>query len=104
VKYIPIEAAKRVGKSKIRLFRDGARFFLIIVRIATFFSPFKVFFPVALLSALLGIANYAYTFFTRHQFTTGSALLLMQAVIIFTLALVSEQIAQLRFDRSEDDR
>ncbi len=104
VKYIPIKAAKRVGKSKIRIFRDGARFFLIIVRIATFFSPFKVFFPIAFASAILGIANYAYTFFTRHQFTTGSALLLMQAVIIFTLALVSEQIAQLRFDRSEDER
>ena len=104
VKYLPIAAAPRVGKSKIRIFRDGARFFLIIVRIATFFSPFKVFFPIALASAVLGTANYAYTFFSRHQFTMGSALLLMQAVIIFTLALISEQIAQLRFDRSEDER
>jgi glycosyltransferase involved in cell wall biosynthesis len=104
VKYLPIEAAPRVGKSKIRLFKDGARFFLIIVRIATFFSPFKVFFPMALASLVLGLANYGYTFVTRHQFTTGSALLLMQAVILFTLALISEQIAQLRFDRSEDEK
>jgi glycosyltransferase involved in cell wall biosynthesis len=104
VLFTPIAAAKRVGKSKIRLLRDGTRFLLIIVRIATFFSPFKVFFPVALFSALLGIGNYAYTFFTRHQFTTGSALLFMQAVILFALALISEQIAQLRFDRSEEDR
>lgn len=104
VRFEPIRAVKRKGKSKIRLFKDGARFLFIIVKIATFFSPFRVFFPLALLSALLGLGNYAYTFFTRHQFTTGSALLLMQAVILFALALISEQIAQLRFDRSEDDR
>ena len=104
VRYEPIEAKPRVGKSKIKLVRDGVRFFLIILRIATFFSPLRVFFPMSLLSALLGLANYAYTFFTRHQFTTGSALLLMLAVILFTLSLISEQIAQLRFDRSEDER
>ncbi|MCU0724738.1 MAG: glycosyltransferase [Planctomycetes bacterium] len=104
VLFTPIAAARRVGKSKIRLLRDGTRFLLIIVRITTFFSPFKAFFPVALFSVLLGLGNYAYAFFTRHQVTTGSALLLMQAAILFALALISERIAQLRFDRSEDDR
>ena len=74
VKFEPIEAAPRVGKSKIKLLRDGSRFLLIIVRIATFFSPFKVFFPIALVSALLGIANYAYTFFASnvHQVVAAS--------------------------------
>jgi hypothetical protein len=104
VKFEPIAAAKRVGKSKIRLLRDGSRFLLIILRIATFFSPFKVFFPISLLSALLGLGHYAYTFFTQHRFTNMAALLLMQAVLLFALALISEQIAALRFDRSEDDR
>ncbi|MHC4473139.1 MAG: glycosyltransferase family 2 protein [Planctomycetota bacterium] len=104
VLFEPIEAATRVGKSKIRLFRDGARFFYIIVRIATFFSPFKVFFPLSLLSALLGLGNYVYTFATQHRFTNMSMLLFVQAVILFALALISEQIAQLRFDRSEDVR
>jgi glycosyltransferase involved in cell wall biosynthesis len=104
VKFEPITAGPRKGKSKIRLFRDGTRFLFIIVKIATFFSPFRVFFPLAVLSGILGLANYVYTFVTRHQFTTGSALLLMQAILLFALALISEQIAQLRFDRSEDDR
>jgi glycosyltransferase involved in cell wall biosynthesis len=102
VLFTPIEAAPRVGKSKIRLFRDGARFLYIILRIATFFSPFKVFFPLSLLSALLGLGNYAYTFATQHRFTNMSMLLFVQAVMLFALALISEQVAQLRFDRSED--
>ena len=59
---------------------------------------------VSLVSAVLGLGWYAYTWFSQERFTNMSALLLMQAVILFTLALISEQIAQLRFDRSEDDR
>ena len=101
VAYVPIEARKRVGRSKIRIVEDGTRFFLIILKIATFFSPFRVFFPLALLSFLTGAGYYVYTFFTAHRFTNMAMLLIVQSVILFALALISEQIAQLRFDRSE---
>ena len=101
VTYMPIAARKRTGKSKIKVLKDGARFFLIILKIATFFSPFRVFFPLAALSFLGGFGYYAYTFFTLHRFTNMAMLLIVQGVILFALALISEQIAQLRFDRSE---
>ncbi|HEX5137648.1 MAG TPA: glycosyltransferase family 2 protein [Planctomycetota bacterium] len=101
VTYVPIEARKRTGKSKIKVLKDGARFFLIILKIATFFSPFRVFFPLSLLSFALGTGYYLYTYFTEHRFTNMAALLIVQGVILFALALISEQIAQLRFDRSE---
>jgi len=101
VAYVPIDAQRRGGKSKIRLLKDGSRFFLIILKIATFFSPFRVFFPLSLLSVLAGTGYYAYTFLTEHRFTNMAMLLIMQGVILFALALISEQIAQLRFDRSE---
>jgi glycosyltransferase involved in cell wall biosynthesis len=101
VAYVPISARKRTGKSKIKLFQDGARFFFIILKIATFFSPFRVFFPLSLLSFLAGVGYYLYTFITQHRFTNMAMLLIVQAVILFALALISEQIAQLRFDRSE---
>ncbi len=103
VVFVPIEALTREGKSKIKLLKDGARFFLIILKIATFFSPFRIFFPLALLSFLMGGGYYLYTFLTEHRFTNMAMLLFVQAVILFALALISEQIAQLRFDRSEDD-
>ncbi len=98
---MPIAARKRAGKSKIRVIKDGVRFFLIILKIATFFSPFRVFFPLSALSFLGGLGYYAYTFFTLHRFTNMAMLLLVQGVMLFALALISEQIAQLRFDRSE---
>jgi len=101
VAYVPIAARKRKGKSKIKLVQDGARFFLIILKIATFFSPFRVFFPLSALSMLAGTGYYVYTFFTEHRFTNMAMLLLVQGVMLFALALISEQIAQLRFDRSE---
>ena len=55
IKYVPIKTQKRKGKSKIKLFQDGVRFFLIITKIATLFSPFRIFLPVSLFFFLSGI-------------------------------------------------
>ena len=102
IKYIPIKTQKRKGKSKIKLFQDGVRFFLIITKIATLFSPFRVFLPVSLFFFLSGIFYYLYTYIVEHRFTNMSALLLSSSMIIFMIGLVSEQISQMRYDRVED--
>jgi glycosyltransferase involved in cell wall biosynthesis len=99
--YLPIQAKKRRGKSKIKLFRDGVRFLLILVKIITLFSPFRVFLPVSFVFFILGLMNYAVTFFSYGRFTNMSALLLITSVIVFMIGLVSEQITQLRYDRVE---
>ena len=101
VKYIPIRQHKRVGKSKIKLMEDGARFILIILRIATLFSPLRIFLPVSIFFLLTGLGYYMYTFLTSNRFTNMSALLLSVGVMIFLLGLVSEQITQMRYDRVE---
>ena len=102
IKYVPIKTQKRKGKSKIKLFQDGVRFFLIITKIATLFSPFRVFLPVSLFFFLTGILYYLYTYIVFHRFTNMSALLLSSSIIIFMIGLVSEQISQMRYDRVED--
>lgn len=99
IKYVPIQTLYRAGQSKISLVTDGVRFLLIITKIATLFSPFRVFLPVSLFFFFAGIANYAYTFITQHRFTNMSVFLLTTAVIIFMLGLISEQIALLRMER-----
>lgn len=99
IKYVPIQTAKRGGKSKIKLMRDGTRFFLIIAKIATLYSPLRVFLPTSLLFFATGILYYLYTFITAHRFSNMSALLLTTSVIIFMMGLISEQITQMRFDR-----
>ena len=101
VKYIPIQTKARVGKSKIKLLKDGARFFLIITKIASLFSPFRVFLPISLGFFVTGLCYYAYTFLTQGRFTNMSALLFNSAIIIFMIGLVAEQISQMRYDRVE---
>jgi glycosyltransferase involved in cell wall biosynthesis len=97
VAYVPIRVAPRVGKSHLRPWRDGVRFLLIIFRIATLYSPLKLFVPASLGFFLLGAGYYGYTYVTEHRFTNMSALLLSAAVIVFLIGLVSEQITNLTY-------
>ncbi len=99
VKYVPIKTLYRAGQSKISLVTDGIRFLLIITKIATLFSPFRVFLPVSIFFFLAGMSNYLYTYLTQGRFTNMSVFMLTTAVIIFMLGLVSEQIALLRMER-----
>ena len=100
--YVPIRTARRKGRSKIKLLRDGTRFFLIIVKIATLFSPLRIFIPVSAAMFLTGfIWGLVKIFFLGGRYGPTSAMLMTMAVVVFMVGLVSEQVAQLRFDRSE---
>ena len=101
VAYEPIHAARRVGKSHIRLLRDGTRFLLIIFKIGTLFSPLKLFAPVALAMFLLGTGWYGWTWWHQGRFTNMSALLYTGSVITFMMGLISEQITALMYRKSE---
>jgi glycosyltransferase involved in cell wall biosynthesis len=102
VAYIPIEIRRRSGRSKIHLFRDGTRFFLIILRIGALFSPMRLFLPVSAALFAIGVGYYAYTFFTSHRFTNMSALLLIAATITFLIGIVSEQVSSLHYRPGSD--
>ena len=100
--YLPIQAGKRTGKSKIRPLNDGIQFLLIIINITTLYSPLIIFLPTSLFLMLMGLFNYCYTYLRHHRFTNMSDLLLISSVVIFMLGLISEQITQLRYDRVEN--
>ena len=59
VAYVPLTVHQRIGKSHIQPLRDGIRFLLIIFKIATLYSPLKLFVPASAIFFLLGCANYA---------------------------------------------
>ena len=99
IKYVPIQTLYRSGQSKITLITDGIRFLLIITKIATLFSPFRVFLPVSAFFFFTGVGYYLYTYITQHRFTNMAVFLLTTAVIVFMLGLVSEQIALLRMEQ-----
>ncbi len=103
VKYIPIETEQRVGESKIRIFSDGPKFLLVIMKICMLFSPLKIFLPVSSFLFLMGISYYGYTFFVEHRFTNMSMLLFSTSMIVFMMGLIAEQGAQIRSERAEQD-
>lgn len=104
IKYVPIQVRKRAGdKSKIHILEDGFRFIIIILRIATICSPLRIFLPMSLIFFMLGLGYYLYTYLAFHRFTSMSMLLFSVSVMIFLMGLISDQIAQMRFDRLENN-
>ena len=105
LKFIPIKIkARSAGKSSIKLIRDGVRFFMIIAKICTLYSPLRIFLPVSVALFLLGLLNYIYTLLTQGRFTNMSALMMTTAIIVFMMGLISEQICQMRYERQSGDR
>lgn len=102
--YLPIKVSKRVGKSHIRILRDGARFLLIIFKIGTLYSPLKLFLPISLFFFLLGLSYYSYTYFSFSRFTNMSALLMSTSVIIFLIGLISEQVTTLIYAQKSGEK
>ena len=100
ITFEPISAAKRIGESHIRPIRDGVRFMIIIFKVATLYSPLKIFLPASGLFFVTGIGYYAYTYLTMGRFTNMSMLLFSASVIVFLIGLISEQITALTYSRS----
>ena len=100
IDFVPIDVAKRQGRSHIRPLRDGVRFFIIIFKIATLYSPLKIFFPISAAFFATGLGYYAYTYFTSGRFTNMSLLVFSASVIIFLIGLISEQITALTYSKS----
>mgnify|MGYP003383120955 CR=1 FL=1 len=98
VAYVSIPVARRVGtRSHIRPLQDGVRFLLIIFKIASLYSPLKLFVPAATAFMLAGLSWYAWTFHESGRFTNMSMLLISAAAIVFLIGLVSEQITNLTY-------
>lgn len=100
IRFESIPVAKRIGKSHIRPIRDGVRFLVIIFKIATLYSPLKIFLPISATFFTTGIGYYAYTYLTTGRFTNMSMLIISASVIIFLIGLISEQITALTYSNS----
>jgi glycosyltransferase involved in cell wall biosynthesis len=98
VRFEPIAAAQRQGTSKIRLGSDGFRFFLILLKVITIFSPLRIFVPISATAFLVGAAYAVWTILTQSHVTNSSVLLIVLSVVILLVGLISEQISSLRFE------
>ena len=98
VAFEPVAARRRQGASKIRFARDGAKFFLILLKIVTIFSPLRIFVPISAATFAAGAAYGIWNAFAHGRIPNGAVLLVLFAVVVFLVGLVSEQIATLRFE------
>ena len=107
VGYLPIRAGKRTtdSKSHIRLFHDGLRFVVIILKIGALFSPMRFFLPISAALFVTGVSYYAYTYFTWGRLTNMTAILILSSLLTFLIGIVSEQISALHYkDLQESHR
>jgi len=103
VGFVPVTVSRREGKSHINLLRDGLRFFLIIFKIGTLYSPLKVYFPVSVLMGGFGVLNYVLSALSTGslRFTNMSTLLVLAGMIVFLMGLLSEQLTNLQYKNVE---
>jgi len=103
VGFVPVTVSPRLGSSHINVLRDGVRFFLIIFKIGTLYSPLKVYFPVAVVLSGLGVLNYVVGALTSGgwRFTNMSTLLILTGVIVFLMGLLAEQLTNLQYKESD---
>lgn len=106
VGYVPISAANRTGerKSHIRLFHDGFRFIVIIIKVGALFSPMRFFLPISAALLIAGISYYGYTYINWGRLTNMSAILFLSALITFLIGVVSEQISALHYKDIHETR
>ncbi len=98
VAFEPITATKRaIGThSKIRPLRDGFKFGLLIIRIATMINPLRVFFPSGFLAFLIGISWTIRNVIVHGQFSVAGTLFVTLGIEIIFFGIVVDQLAALR--------
>lgn len=93
VAYEPVGYAKRVGRSKIHPIRDTLGFTSLILRVALYFAPLKIFLPLSVLLLLIALAwGLVSKFVLGSLADVSTVLLVLAAVQVVVVGLVAELI------------
>jgi glycosyltransferase involved in cell wall biosynthesis len=99
VRYVPIEYAKRAGRSKFHFFSDAYKYLLQVLRMVMYFNPLKVLMPPALFLLGLGVAKGIYDLFAHHLHIANDTLLIfVTGLILGSMALLADLIVRSRAD------
>lgn len=99
VGFVPIDVRSRIGKSHINVLKDGVKFFLIIFKVATLYSPLKLFSLVSFFLFMSGLSYYLYTFIEYNRFTNMGLALVLSSILVFLIGLISEQVSTLFYKK-----
>ncbi len=104
VEFVPVVVHPRVGRSSVRMFRDGLRSVHTSLRILMLFHAFRAFSSVA---AMLFLVGSVYGMWVALTFGRGfpalASVLVLSGVIIFFMGLLTDQVVALRMERLEED-
>jgi hypothetical protein len=99
VRYVPIEYAKRAGRSKFHFAKDAYRYILQVLRMGMYFNPLKVLMPIALVLLGVGAAKAVYDIVVHPlHVAVDTVLIFVSGLIIATLALLADLIVRSRSD------
>ena len=97
VRYVPIEYAKRAGRSKFHFFSDAYRYVLQVLRMVMYFNPLKVLMPPALFLLILGAGKGIYDLVVHPlHFANDTILIFVTGMILASLALLADLIVRSR--------
>ena len=97
IKYVPIDYAKRSGRSKFHFVKDAYRYILQVLRMVMYFNPLKVLMPPALWLILIGVLKAVYDLFAHFgRFAVNTVLILITGMLIAALALLADLIVRSR--------
>ena len=94
VKYVPIDYHERMGQSKIKPFRDGFNFIMLIVRTITYFNPLKVFLPISIALFVFGFAILLYEGIVLRNVADLPVMLILAAFQIGFMGLLADLIVR----------
>ncbi|WP_238013231.1 glycosyltransferase family 2 protein [Dactylosporangium sp. AC04546] len=97
IRYVPIDYAKRAGKSKFRFVTDAYRYLLQVVRMVMYFNPLKALMPVALTLLAVGAAKSVFDVAVHPvRVANNTIMLVMTGLVIASMALLADLIVRSR--------
>ncbi len=97
VRYVPIDYAKRAGRSKFHPFGDAYLYLLQVLRMVMYFNPIKVLMPFGLWLMGIGGAKLTYDLATNPFRVAGSTTLtIFTGLQIVVLALLADLVVRSR--------
>lgn len=96
VKFVNIKYLPRKGRSKIKIFRDGLNFLLLIIRSITYFNPLKVFLPISIILFLIGLVILLYNGIIHRNVADLPVMILLASIQIGVLGLIADVIVKMR--------
>jgi glycosyltransferase involved in cell wall biosynthesis len=94
VRYISVDYSVRQGHSKIRPLRDTFNFIVLIIRMAAYFDPMKIFLPATFLSSLITLYLLVYYFWKDGGVSDTGVLSSVVTLLIFMMGILADLVVR----------